>query len=52
MGDGITGVSADAGEPISYPYADELKGCGDIVTYGLSFDIGSAALKNPDAPRC
>ncbi len=50
MGDGITRVSADAGEPVSYPYADELKECGDLVTYELSFDVNSAQLKNADAP--
>ena len=47
MGDGLTRVSADAGEPVSYPYADELKACGDLATYELSFDVNSALLKNP-----
>jgi outer membrane protein OmpA-like peptidoglycan-associated protein len=35
---------------VSYPYADELKVCGDIVTYELSFNVGSAVIKSPDAP--
>ncbi|HEY7726215.1 MAG TPA: OmpA family protein [Anaeromyxobacteraceae bacterium] len=48
--DGITRTSADGGGPVSFPYADELERCGDIVTYELSFDVGSAAIKNPDAP--
>jgi outer membrane protein OmpA-like peptidoglycan-associated protein len=50
MGDGLNRVSADAGELVSYPYVDELRDCGDIVTYELSFDLNSAQLKNPDAP--
>lgn len=50
MGDGLTRVSADPGEPVTYPYADELKVCGDLVTYELSFDVNSAQLRNPDAP--
>jgi outer membrane protein OmpA-like peptidoglycan-associated protein len=50
LGDGLTRVSADPGEPVSYPYADELKDCGDLTTYELSFDVNSALLKNPDAP--
>lgn len=50
IGDGITRVSADPGEPVSYPYADELKECGDLVTYELSFEVNSAQLKNADAP--
>jgi outer membrane protein OmpA-like peptidoglycan-associated protein len=49
-GDGLTRVSADPGAPVSYPYADELKVCGDIVTYELSFNVGSAVIKSPDAP--
>ncbi len=49
-GDGITRSSADGGAPASYPYADELERCGDIVTYELSFDVASAVIKNPDAP--
>jgi len=48
--DGITRTSADGGGPVTFPYADELERCGDIVTYELSFDTGSAAVKNPDAP--
>lgn len=48
--DRLTRISADPGEPVTYPYADELKECGDIVTYELSFDVNSALLKNPDAP--
>jgi outer membrane protein OmpA-like peptidoglycan-associated protein len=50
LGDGLTRVSADAGEPVSYPYAEELKLCGDLVTYELSFDVNSAQIKNADAP--
>lgn len=50
MGDGLNRISADGGEPVDYPYADELRDCGDIVTYELSFAVNSAALKNPDAP--
>lgn len=49
-GDSLTRVSADPGEPVGYPYADELKECGDLVTYELSFDVNSALLKNADAP--
>lgn len=48
--DGITRTSADGGAWASYPYADELARCGDIVTYELAFEVGSAAIKNPDAP--
>ncbi len=48
--DGITRTSADGGAWASYPYADELTRCGDVVTYELSFDVGSAVIKNPDAP--
>ncbi len=48
--DGITRTSADGGPWKSFPYADELTRCGDVVTYELSFDVGSAAIKNPDAP--
>jgi outer membrane protein OmpA-like peptidoglycan-associated protein len=48
--DALTRVSADPGEPTTYPYADELKECGDLVTYELSFDVNSAELRNPDAP--
>jgi len=48
--DGITRTSADGGGPDTFPYATELERCGDIVTYELSFDTGSAAVKNPDAP--
>lgn len=48
--DGITRTSGDGGVPVTYPFADELEKCGDIVTYELSFDVGSAAIKNPDAP--
>ena len=47
--DGITRTSADGGAWASYPYGDELRRCGDIVTYEVSFDVGSAAIKNPDA---
>lgn len=50
MGDGLTRVSADAGAPVVYPYAEELKVCGDLVTYELSFDVNAATLKNADAP--
>jgi len=50
MGDGLNRVSADPGEPVAYPYADELKECGDLVTYELSFEVNSALIKNPDAP--
>ncbi len=48
--DGITRTSADGGAWATFPYADELTRCGDMVTYELSFDVGSAAMKNPDAP--
>jgi hypothetical protein len=48
--DGITRESADGGGPVVFPYIDELERCGDVVTYELSFDVGSAAIKNPDAP--
>lgn len=48
--DGITRTSADGGAWATFPYADELARCGDVVTYELSFDVGSAAIKNPDAP--
>ncbi len=48
--DGITRTSADGGTWSTFPYADELTRCGDVVTYELSFDVGSAAIKNPDAP--
>lgn len=48
--DGITRTSADGGGPVIFPYADELERCGDVVTYELSFDVGSAVIKNPDAP--
>jgi outer membrane protein OmpA-like peptidoglycan-associated protein len=48
--DGITRTSADGGAWATYPYADELTRCGDVVTYELSFDVGSAVIKNPDAP--
>lgn len=48
--DGITRTSADGGPWKTFPYADELTRCGDVVTYELSFDVGSAAIKNPDAP--
>lgn len=48
--DGITRTSADGGAWTTFPYADELTRCGDVVTYELSFDVGSAAIKNPDAP--
>jgi outer membrane protein OmpA-like peptidoglycan-associated protein len=50
MGDGLNRVSADPGEPVKYPYNDELKECGDIITYELSFDVNSATLRNPEAP--
>jgi hypothetical protein len=43
--DSLTRVSSDPGEPVVYPYADELKECGDVVTYELSFDLDSAASK-------
>jgi len=46
----ITRTSADGGAWPPFPYADELERCGDVVTYELSFDVGSAAIKNPDAP--
>jgi outer membrane protein OmpA-like peptidoglycan-associated protein len=48
--DGLTRGSADPGDLVAYPYADELRECGDIVTYELSFDVNSAVIKNPDAP--
>lgn len=48
--DGITRTSADGGAWAAFPYAVELERCGDIVTYELSFDVGSAAIRNPDAP--
>ncbi len=48
--DGITRTSADGGAWASFPYALELERCGDVVTYELSFDVGSAAIKNRDAP--
>jgi outer membrane protein OmpA-like peptidoglycan-associated protein len=48
--DGITRTSADGGAWATFPYAQELERCGDVVTYELSFDVGSAVIKNPDAP--
>lgn len=48
--DGLTRSSADPGESVTYPYADELKECGDIITYELAFDVNSAVVKDPEAP--
>lgn len=48
--DGITRTSADGGAWATFPYADELDRCGDVVTYELNFDVASAAIKNPTAP--
>jgi len=47
--DALNRVSADIGEPVTYPYAAELRACGDLTTYELAFDVGSAALNDPSA---
>lgn len=43
-------TSSDAGEAVEYPYADELKLCGDLLSYELMFDVNSDVLKGSDWP--
>ncbi len=48
--DKFSRTSSDTGAAGAYPYAGELKACGDVLAYELTFDVGSDVLKNPDAP--
>jgi outer membrane protein OmpA-like peptidoglycan-associated protein len=49
-GDHLSRTSSDPGEPVEYPYAKELKACGDLLAYELIFDTASATLKGSDWP--
>ncbi len=42
--------SPAGGAPIEYPYESELKNCGQLATYELSFDTNSDKLKGTDWP--
>lgn len=50
MGDGITRTSAEGSGEIEYPYEKELKVCGDLLAYELTFDVNSDVLKGTDWP--
>lgn len=50
MGDGITRTSAEGSGEIEYPYEKELRLCGDLLAYELSFDVNSDVLKGNEWP--
>ncbi len=48
--DTISRVGAEAPGPNPYPYAAELKACGDLSAYELVFDSGTDVLKGTSWP--
>jgi len=49
-GGGMTRTSPSPGPAVEYPYAAELKNCGQLFTYELTFDTNSDKLKGSNWP--
>jgi len=47
---GMSRTSPSAGPAVDYPYAAELKNCGQLFTYDLAFDTNSDKLKGANWP--